>query len=299
MSAARGSTGVDAVEAVMNENSMTDMPGLETVETEHGPLSIDEHTAELDSFATGICGLRTIMVNLFAIQDLSGWVLVDTGLPGSKGRVHRWAVETHGSQRPQAILLTHGHFDHTGAVVELAREWNVPVYVHELEMPYVTRQREYPGPYPSVGGGIMSVLSPFYPKKSADLSGMVSVLPANGSVPGLPSWRWVHTPGHTEGHVSFFRESDGVLIAGDAVTTTKQESFWAVVRQKGELHGPPAYFTNDWDAAERSVQKLAGLRPKAIAAGHGKPLAGELATAGLTELASNFKSLARPHPESR
>jgi hypothetical protein len=39
----------------------------------------------------------------------------------------------------------------------------------------------------------------------------------------MPGWRWMHTPGHTEGHVCLFRNSDRTLIAGDAFTTTKQE----------------------------------------------------------------------------
>ena len=40
----------------------------------------------------------------------------------------------------------------------------------------------------------------------------------------MPGWRWVHTPGHTAGHVSLFRDADRTLIAGDAFVTTKQES---------------------------------------------------------------------------
>jgi glyoxylase-like metal-dependent hydrolase (beta-lactamase superfamily II) len=66
------------------------------------------------------------------------------------------------------------------------------------------------------------------------------MLPEDGTIPGFPEWRWIHTPGHTVGHVSFFRDSDRVLIAGDALATTKQESFLAAAAQTPELHGPPA-----------------------------------------------------------
>ena len=77
-----------------------------------------------------------------------------------------------------------------------------------------------------------------------------------GNGRGLPGWRVIETPGHSPGHVSLFRESDGVLIAGDAFVTTKQESLLAVMTQRQELRGPPMYFTCDWDAARESVQKL-------------------------------------------
>ena len=51
------------------------------------------------------------------------------------------------------------------------------------------------------------------------------------------------------------------LIAGDALATTKQEYFLAIATQRPELHGPPAYYTTDWDAARESVRRLAALRP--------------------------------------
>ncbi len=271
------------------------MAGLDSVQTDAGPLSIADHTAELDAVTTGVHGLRTVMVNLYAVsEDDARWVLIDTGLPGTKEKILRWLGEIHGGSVPAAILLTHGHFDHTGAVADLAREWSVPVYVHPLELPFVTGQREYPPPDPSVGGGVMSLLSPFYPKKPIDLRDKVATLPADGSVPGLPSWRWIHTPGHTDGHVSFFRDRDRALIAGDAVSTTKQESFLAILRQAAELHGPPAYFTSNWTAAKASVRSLAQLEPRFIAAGHGKPIRGEAATLGLAELAARFDELAVP-----
>src|SRR5436853_7439169 len=116
----------------------------------------------------------------------------------------------------------------------------------------------------------------------------MKILPADGSVPGFGEWRWIHTPGHTVGHVSLFRERDRALIAGDAFVTTKQESFLAVATQRPELHGPPAYYTTDWDAARASVERLAALRPAAVATGHGQPLAGADVAAALNALAHDF-----------
>ena len=119
-------------------------------------------------------------------------------------------------------------------------------------------------------------------------------LPDDGSVPGMPGWRWVHTPGHTPGHVSLFRDADRCLIAGDAFVTVRQESATAVLVQEPEVHGPPAYYTPDWDQARQSVERLAALRPEIAATGHGKPLRGPSMRSGLDALARDFDRKAVP-----
>jgi glyoxylase-like metal-dependent hydrolase (beta-lactamase superfamily II) len=276
-------------------NERKSLTGLSVVNLRAGVESLEEHIAPLDAAAPHVHGLRTVMVNLYAVSETDGtWVLVDTGLPGSTRKILNWSASHGFISAPAAIILTHGHFDHVGAVDDLSKQWNVPVYAHTLELPYLTGQREYDPPDPSVGGGLMSLLSPFYPKKPINLGDRVQPLPPDGSVPGLTRWSWLHTPGHSPGHVSFFREIDRVLLAGDAVVTTKQESLSAILSQRAELHGPPAYFTNNWAEAEASAIKLAALKPTVIAAGHGKPMVGTAATEALTELAANFKELAIP-----
>lgn len=258
----------------------------------------DRDIAPLDHIAEGLIGLRIVLVNVFAVQSQDGWTLIDAGLQFSSDRIRRWAEQHFGpGSRPQSIILTHGHFDHVGSLNQLANAWDVPVYVHSIEMPYVTGKAKYPPPDPSVGGGAMSLLAPFYPRGPIDLSGRAVALPADHSVPGLPGWHWVHTPGHTDGHVSFFRERDRTLIVGDAFCTTKQESLTAIATQRPELHGPPAYYTSNWDAARDSVQKLAMLRPLTVAPGHGRPMSGDEVADALTKLAADFDIVARPQPK--
>src|SRR5581483_10071264 len=89
---------------------------------------------------------------------------------------------------------------------------------------------------------------------------------------GLEEWECHPTPGHTPGHVSFYRPSDGVLIAGDALTTMDLDSFIGTVTKMRKLCRPPVPATTDWQQARESVQLLASLRPRVIAAGHGNPM---------------------------
>lgn len=240
--------------------------------------------------AEGVLRVRTLMVNVYLVRTGSSWVLVDAGVHGYERSITSAAAEFIGSGKPpDAIVLTHGHFDHIGSLDALLEQWPVPVYAHRLERPYLNGESAYPPPDPLVGRGAMALLSRLYPRGPIDISNHLNVLPEDGSVPVLPGWRFVFTPGHTAGHVSLFREQDSTLIAGDAVITTKQESALAVMAQREEMHGPPAYFTQDWRSAGESVQKLAKLNPEVLATGHGVVMRGSGMRETLQALAANFE----------
>ncbi|TXK86156.1 MBL fold metallo-hydrolase [Paenibacillus sp. N3.4] len=223
------------------------------------------------------------------------WFLIDAGMPRSADSIIRTAEDHYGTgHKPQAIILTHGHFDHVGAIEDLLEHWDVPVYAHELEIPYLTGKADYPKGDSTVDGGLVSELSPFFPNHGINLENHVKQLPADGSIPGLPDWRWLHTPGHTPGHISLFREKDRSLIVGDAFVTVKQESLYKVFLQTKEISGPPKYFTTDWQAAEESVKKLRALHPSLAVSGHGTPMRGDELTNKLTYLVENFEKVAIP-----
>lgn len=221
------------------------------------------------------------------------WVLIDAGMPNSADTIIQFAKERYRS-KPKAIILTHGHFDHVGAIIELIEEWDIPVYAHELEMPYLTGQSNYPPADPTVDGGLISEISPFFPNEGIDLDQHVMKLPSDGSVPPMPGWRWIHTPGHTPGHISLFREQDRSLIVGDAFVAVKQESLYKVFIQEQEISGPPKYFTTDWQAAWESVKKLEALKPTIAVTGHGLPMSGERLLSDLEKLARDFDRIAIP-----
>ncbi|MDB5232517.1 MAG: fold metallo-hydrolase [Chitinophagaceae bacterium] len=253
----------------------------------------------LDIFAvtSGIWGMKDVFVNVYMIADntAANWVLVDAGLKWSAHKIKKMARMLFGAQsKPSAIILTHGHFDHVGAVAQLAEEWDVPVYAHQLEWPYLSGKSKYPPPDPTVGGGLMASMAWMYPRGPINICNRLKLLSEDGSIPELPEWQYYHTPGHAPGHISLFREKDRTLISGDAFVTTKQESLLSVMTQKHEVNGPPKYFTIDWNASYHSVKRLADLKPEAVGAGHGKPIYGEELRDSLAELLANFSEDAVP-----
>jgi glyoxylase-like metal-dependent hydrolase (beta-lactamase superfamily II) len=245
--------------------------------------------------AEGVWMLRTVLVNVFYVRTGDdGWMLVDAGIAGSAAAIRRGAETLFGSLPPRGIVLTHGHFDHVGALSSLLDAWQAPVYAHPFELPHLTGRLRYPAPDPTVGGGLVAWSSFLFPRGPYDFATRLLALPPDGRVPIAPDWVALHTPGHTAGHVSLFRSGDGVLIAGDAVTTTRQESALAVATQRLALHGPPAYFTTDWDAARWSVQRLAATRVETLLSGHGQPMYGAEMRRDLRDLAEHFDERARP-----
>jgi len=237
------------------------------------------------------------IVNIIMIGDPSKgqWVLVDAGMPKSGSEILSVAEKRFGKgSKPSAILLTHGHFDHVGSIVDLIHHWNVPVYAHTMEFPYLTGVLPYPEPDTTVEGGLLAKISSLYPHEPIDIKEVLLPLPGDHAVPGLAEWQWIHTPGHSPGHISLFRERDRTLIAGDAFVTVRADSFYKVLVQKKEINGPPRYLTTDWTAARESVKLLEALRPALAITGHGPYMEGEELSTGLKKLVDEFDELAIP-----
>jgi len=133
-----------------------------------------------------ICGMYA--ANAYVIN---GSIAID---PGDDIAALKNAV-----QKPEAILLTHGHFDHMLGAEELQRQSGCPVYVHEADSGMLTDER----------------LSAYNPA--------VSELPqpkniqASGYPVELFGFRVIHTPGHTPGCVCLYNEAEKVLFSGDTL----------------------------------------------------------------------------------
>jgi glyoxylase-like metal-dependent hydrolase (beta-lactamase superfamily II) len=239
--------------------------------------------------AAGVTCLRLGVSNVYFVgKSGKTWVLVDTGTRGSALKIRAAAQSLYGpAARPAAILLTHGHADHAGSAAELADFWNVSIFAHSLEMPYLTGRSQYPPLDPTVGG-FLAMIGRFVALRACNLGDRVRELGPSLDSLGLDGWEWRHTPGHSPGHVSFFRRQDGTLLAGDALTTVNLDSFFATILKHRHVLRPPTPTTPDWIQARESIRLLANLQPVIIGSGHGKPVSGDKAVLELAELATQF-----------
>jgi len=182
---------------------------------------------------------------------LAGDVLIDTGT--------RWAgrrlLRALRRRPPTLVALTHCHPDHRGSAALLCRTFRVPLACHEADAPIMEgRQPMHPRiPFPGLFGPLMD-LGP-YP---------VGRVLRDGDPVG--DFRVVHAPGHTMGHVFFFRESDRLVIAGDVLANIH------FLTGRPGLREPPRVFSVDPALNRESAHKLLSLQPSVVCFGHGPPL---------------------------
>ena len=232
--------------------------------------------------------------NAYLVGGGSSWILVDAGW-GSDGPRIQAAVQAllGPSVAPSAILLTHAHPDHAGSARELAEAWRCPVYVHPAELPLATgdfaAMERHAGPLDR--WLILPLMRAIGSRRrdaalaGSSLAGIVRALGPGGAIPGVEGWEWIHTPGHTPGHVAYVRKRDRVILSGDAILTLEVNSWAGVLRQRQGLSGPPWYTTWDRQAAINSIVEIAALEPSVLAGGHGLPLAGPGTAAAVNALA--------------
>jgi glyoxylase-like metal-dependent hydrolase (beta-lactamase superfamily II) len=219
--------------------------------------------------------------NVYLIRGTTGWVLVDAGWPGDADRIEAATKQVLGpDQRPEAVVLTHVHPDHSGAARELSGRWSCPVFVHPEELPIASG--DYDAMWKSAGPLDRWVVLPAMwligRRRREKVLGrntvgqVAHVLPPGAPAPGLPEWEVVATPGHTPGHISLHRPADGVLIAGDALVNLRLDSVLGLLRGQPGLSGPPWYTTWSPAAAVDSIQDLAALGSSVVGPGHGPAL---------------------------
>ena len=236
--------------------------------------------------------------DVYFIRSGSSWALIDAGWAKDGPHIKKAAECVFGADtRPASILLTHFHPDHAGSALQLARIWDCPVYVHPDELPLANGDfaaiAKYAGPLDHwVVVPLMRAMGRRRREAMLARSSLSDVSrqfePAE--VPDLARWECIPTPGHTPGHVSFFRASDRVLITGDAVVTMKLNSVSGLLLQRPGLSGPPRYTSWSWRVVKESVAKLARLEPTVLAGGHGRPMTGDETAGALRAFADRFSS---------
>jgi glyoxylase-like metal-dependent hydrolase (beta-lactamase superfamily II) len=246
-----------------------------------------------DVFCLGPWG-RT-QTNVYFVRSGSAWVLIDAGWARDAPRIERAAASLFGAgSRPAAILLTHDHPDHEGSALHLARAWDCAVYLHPTELPIATRDfaAMVATAMPLDRWIVLPLMRVMGRRRRqaifarSSLAEVARAFEPDAGVPGLPGWQCLPTPGHTPGHVSFFRPDDRVLITGDALVTLQMNSLTGLLLQRPGLSGPPWYTTCSRTAARNSIHRLARLEPTVLAGGHGRPLTGTGTAAAVRRFAA-------------
>lgn len=248
-----------------------------------------------DVFCLGPWG-RTL-TDVYFVRSGSSWVLIDAGWPDDGPRIAAAAEPLCGAgSHPAAILLTHAHPDHDGSALWLARAWDCPVYLHPAELPVAmgdfAAMADAAGPLDR--WVILPVMRAMGRRRReailarGSLAAVARAFDPVSGVPASPGWECIPTPGHTPGHVSYFRRADRVLIAGDALVTAQVNSLTGLLLQRPGVSGPPWYTTWNRQVAKESAARLARLRPAVLAGGHGEPMTGTRTA----EAVSTFAGLA-------
>jgi hydroxyacylglutathione hydrolase len=145
--------------------------------------------------------LGIMQTNCYIIENPEGTCLIFD--PGSEGK-KLISLLNENKLKPIAILLTHAHFDHIGAVDEVREFFNIPVYLHKNEKNWLAD--------PMLNGSYHFT------------KGHTHVKPADYLLTGEEKMKLepfeftiYETPGHSPGSVSYYFENDGVVVSGDAL----------------------------------------------------------------------------------
>ncbi len=121
---------------------------------------------------------------------------------------HHWTIE--------AVLLTHGHFDHIGALSEIVAHWNIPYYIHRAGALYLSNSRYNLSVYTGQEISIPIVSTDNKPSSGNAIlldDGDVIRLKANPEF----ALRLIHTPGHTEDSSVFYNPGEQCAFVGDTI----------------------------------------------------------------------------------
>jgi hydroxyacylglutathione hydrolase len=196
-------------------------------------------------------------INAYLVGD----VLVDTGVKQSADTI---AGMLEG-RRISAIALTHAHGDHAGAMNRLAERLGVPVWCGARDREAAETGRLVVAP--AFRRARLTALA----NAAAGFEGtpVARVLAEGDSL--TAGFTVLDTPGHSPGHVSFWREADRTLICGDVFFNMHLLTTIPGLRQ------PPHLFTTDPAENRRSERRLAALEPSNAGFGHGPVLRGDAA----------------------
>ena len=190
-------------------------------------------------------------LNVYLIDD----VVVDAGLPGSKEQL----LAALDGRTLRAHVLTHAHPDHEWASAALCEARSIPLWCGARDRA-AAEHAAFAAPLAGPRRRLFQVAE----RLSGDGYRVARTLREGDEIGGF---RVLETPGHTPGHISLWREDDGVLILGDVASHRNPLSLSLGLREPSRL------FTVDPEENRRSIAKVAALAPRLVCFGHGPPLA--------------------------
>jgi hydroxyacylglutathione hydrolase len=189
-------------------------------------------------------------INVYLLGD----VLIDAATRQGERRIMRQLA----GRTVTAHALTHAHPDHQGASHAICETLGIPLWCGQGDVPAM----EVPGSV--IARNAPRILSSFQERFWVGPPHPVARALTEGDE--VAGFSVLETPGHTRGHVSFWRERDRVLIVGDVLTNMN------LMTTVPGLHEPPAFATPDPARNRASARRLAELRPALACFGHGAPL---------------------------
>jgi glyoxylase-like metal-dependent hydrolase (beta-lactamase superfamily II) len=222
--------------------------------------------------APGIHRVEDDWTNWYLVEEDGALTIVDAGVPRSWSSLGDALAEL-GRRRAdvKALVLTHAHFDHIGFAERARQELNVPVWVHENDVPLTRHPLQYarersPFKYFATQPKAAPIVASFLRDRAFWPTPIGSVQRfSDGAldVPGKPAV--VPTPGHTLGHVALAFPDRDAVIAGDAVVTLNP---YTGGRGPQIVAGAA---TADSERNLASIGALAELELTTVLAGHGEP----------------------------
>ena len=208
--------------------------------------------------------------NAYLVAGDEGITVVDTGLPGSAGRIIDY-VESMGCRRSdvKTIVLTHSDMDHAGSAARLKEMTNAKVAIHEADAPRLSGEKEWKKVKGVLGlfFRVTSVVMRFSRLK-ADV-----LLKDSDIIDGLTV---IHTPGHTDVSICLYLPSRALFV-GDALVTNNQ--------RMPSL--PRRSMSMDMNVAKESIRKISQLEYSFLLPGHG-PIIEQNASAIMKEFVTGF-----------
>jgi len=203
--------------------------------------------------APGVWQLRGLPPNAINVYVL-GDVLVDAGTRRALRRIRRQT----GRLPLTAHALTHAHPDHQGSSHAICTERDLPLWCGEGDVEAMETPGGITGSQPQ--SRIIRLQERFW---TGPPHPVARRLREGDEVAGFAV---LEVPGHSPGHVAFWRESDRVLVAGDVLNNMDVRTGIPGLREPLEI------FTPDPARNRESARRLAALRPSLMLFGHGAPL---------------------------